>query len=109
MKKVLVIDDETAPRETIKEMIKALGHCVATAESGKEGLDSYRNGGFDLVILDMIMPEMGGDEVFAEIREINPEAKIIIASGYTPDEKIQKILSQNGTAFFAKAIPLRNA
>lgn len=87
---ILVVDDEADVRELCRDMLEPLGYTVLLAESGSVGINIYREmrDRISLVIMDMIMPKMGGSEVFQALKTINPEVKILICSGY----------SQNGFA-----------
>jgi PAS domain S-box-containing protein len=79
---VLVIDDEAAVRETLADMLEALGHQVVLAESGQEGLDKVPHNSFDLVFTDLAMPEMDGWETARGIRKLRPDIKIVLVTGY---------------------------
>ncbi|MDY0360595.1 MAG: response regulator [Desulforegulaceae bacterium] len=100
---ILIADDEEAIRLTSSALIETFGYNVETAENGFEALKIYKKNPvkFDLVILDMIMPLMDGEETFFEIKKINPEAKIIISSGFSKDSTI-KILKEKGLKGFIK-------
>jgi len=82
---ILVIDDEPHVREMCRDMLGALGYSVLLAENGMTGIQIYREGHqkIDLVILDMIMPKMGGPEVFAALKTIDPAVKVLLYSGYS--------------------------
>ncbi|HEX8653293.1 MAG TPA: PAS domain S-box protein [Pyrinomonadaceae bacterium] len=79
---VLVIDDESVVRETLGDMLAALTHRVATAESGREALEMLATDHFDLVFTDLSMPEMDGWEVAREIRRRWPNMRIVLVTGY---------------------------
>jgi CheY-like chemotaxis protein len=81
MKKILVIDDDAVVRETIIQVLESEGYLVVSAEDGRRGLACYRNEAPDLVITDIIMPEMEGLQALAQIRDLNPAAKMIAISG----------------------------
>ncbi|RJQ65709.1 MAG: response regulator [Desulfobacteraceae bacterium] len=88
---ILVIDDEPYLRSLAQEMLTGNGYRVLTAASGEEGVLLYRQQGYGigLILLDLIMPGMGGKQCLAEILKLNPRAKVLISSGYTmvsPDE-----------------------
>jgi PAS domain S-box-containing protein len=82
--KILVIDDEEAVLEIVREMLGDLGYSVQTATHGRDGAGYYREhaGTIDLVLLDVNMPLMDGHETYDELRRINPEVKVIIVTGY---------------------------
>jgi signal transduction histidine kinase/ActR/RegA family two-component response regulator len=81
---VLLIDDEEVVREIGCDMLKTLGLKCLTAANGTEGIELFKKHGADisLVILDIEMPGISGDKVFHILRELRPETKILIASGY---------------------------
>ncbi|MFZ1983868.1 MAG: response regulator [Desulfatitalea sp.] len=85
---ILVVDDEIILRDLTKDMLSTNGYTVLTAGSGEEALQLYRQKGQEigLVLLDLIMPGMGGKNCLAEILKINPQIKVLISSGFTMDE-----------------------
>ncbi|MDX8410515.1 MAG: PAS domain S-box protein [Mariprofundaceae bacterium] len=85
---VLVIDDDEAIRETASVMISAKGFTVLTAEDGRQGLEVFRQhqGEIVVVLLDMTMPNMNGEECFRELKRIRPDVKVLLSSGYTEDD-----------------------
>jgi PAS domain S-box-containing protein len=100
---ILLADDEEAVRFTSSGLLETLGYKVETAENGFEALKIYKENPekFDLIILDMIMPLMDGKDTFFEIKKINPDAKIIISSGFSKNSEL-KILKENGLKGFIK-------
>jgi len=103
---ILVIDDESDVRELCKDMLVPLGYKVLVAETGSAGVNLYREkqGEIHLVILDMIMPKMGGNEVFHALRTINKDATILIYSGYNHNNfaGINDLLKSGAAGFFQK-------
>jgi two-component system, cell cycle sensor histidine kinase and response regulator CckA len=83
-------------------LLNRLGYEVMMAEGGEDAVSIYRTNQemIDLVIMDMIMPGVGGDEAIDRIREINPHAKIILSSGYSIDGEAKKILQRGGAQEF---------
>ena len=106
--KVMLVDDEEVAVDVGIEMLQKAGFSVVSAMSGKETIDLYRDQGddIDLVILDMIMPDIGGGEVFDEIKAINPHAKVLLSSGYSIDEKASEILQRGCNGFIQKPFGL---
>lgn len=108
---VLVVDDEPDVRELCKDILEPLGYRVMTAESGSEAIKIYRESGDDisLVVLDMIMPKMGGNEVFQVLKTINPEAKVLLCSGYSRQGfgTIEEILKEGAEGFIQKPFSRR--
>ena len=95
--RILVIDDEEVIRISVGSMLEELGYNVILAENGEEGLKIYREkkADIDLVILDMIMPVMNGKETFFELKKVNPDCKIIVATGFAKDRDVD-LLFENG-------------
>jgi len=83
--KILVVEDDDDLREIIKWVLENFGYIVMTAKNGKEGLIIYKDNinKINLVISDVVMPEMGGKELYNEIKKITPEIKFLFMSGYT--------------------------
>jgi CheY-like chemotaxis protein len=82
--RIMVIDDEPAVRETLGDMLEALGHEVVLAEGGQDALSKIGGESFDLVFTDLAMPEMDGWETAREIRKREPEMRILLVTGYGP-------------------------
>jgi PAS domain S-box-containing protein len=81
---VLVVDDESDVRDVIGGMLENLGYKVTTVESGKKAINLYKKKKrFDVVVLDMNMPVMGGKETFAKLKAIDPNTRVIISTGYS--------------------------
>ncbi len=87
-----------------REICKALGYSVILAASGKEALKIYKEKKeeINLVILDMIMPEMNGLETFLELKKLNSDIKVLLSTGYSIDEKAQEMLRQGCKGYILK-------
>ena len=81
MTRVLLVDDDSIVLDTLCQILEGAGYEVQTASGGALGLDYYRNQPSDVVITDVIMPEMDGIEFIQNLRQIDPLAKIIAISG----------------------------
>ncbi len=101
---VLLVDDEERILTVGREICKALGYKVITADSGKKALEIYaeKKDKINIVILDMIMPEMNGLETFLKLKEQNPEIKVLLSTGYSIDEKAQEMLRQGCKGYILK-------
>ncbi len=101
---ILLIDDEEIVIETGEQILKKLGYTVIKAGNGSRALELYKENSdkIDVVLLDMIMPEMSGGEIFKRLREINPEAKVILLSGYSLDGYAQEIMDRGCNGFIQK-------
>lgn len=101
--KVLLVDDEESLRTVGAEMLMALGFTVVTASDGAEALDIYsKENNFDFVILDLTMPRLDGEQTFRQLRQINPNVKVIISSGYNEQEVTQKFFGKGLAGFIQK-------
>jgi PAS domain S-box-containing protein len=101
---ILLVEDDEVVRSVVSRVLRRAGFTVLQAMNGRDAIELYKVDGFgiDLVITDIIMPEMGGAELSNEIRKINPDAKILFTSGYTEDKVMRETLLCPGAAFLEK-------
>ncbi len=101
---VLLVDDESSYIEVTRELLENIGYRVLTAGSGREAVAIYseKMRAIDVVILDMIMPGMGGGMTFETLREMDPDVKVILASGYSLNGEAKDILSRGCRGFIQK-------
>jgi len=101
---VLVVDDEEMIVEVGSLILKRIGYDVLVARSGEEALKIYREreGWIDMVILDMIMPGMGGGETFEGLKRIDQSVKVILSSGYSINSQATEILNRGCHGFIQK-------
>jgi two-component system cell cycle sensor histidine kinase/response regulator CckA len=101
---ILLVDDEERVLDAATAMIEGLGYTVLVARGGEEAWAAYQENQerIDLVILDMIMPGMGGGEVYDRIKALNPGVKVILSSGYSIAGKASEILERGANAFIQK-------
>lgn len=103
-KTVLIIDDEELVIEICEMMLLRLGHRVFKANSGFEALnifEDYKNQ-IDLVILDMYMPEMNGQQLLGELRQIDHHVKVLLSSGGLTDLEEKEIINRGFNGFIRK-------
>jgi DNA-binding response OmpR family regulator len=91
MKKILVIDDDRVLRQTLAAALQTEGYGVSEAADGREGLNKALKSGFDLIVLDVVMPFMGGLEVCRKLREAGRQVPVIVLSGKKKKE-VDKVL-----------------
>lgn len=104
---VLLVDDEESVRSIGSDMLTELGHTVITAADGLEALDLFKqNPDISLVILDLTMPHMDGEHCFRELRQLKPDVKVIMSSGYSESEVIQRFKGWGLTNFIQKPYKL---
>jgi len=100
--KILVVDDEAYICETLVDILKNAGYQAELALSGKEALEKFTNDFFDLVLLDITMPEMDGMEVLKEIKKIDSNVAIIMATGKSDVESIVTAIKQGAEDYIIK-------
>ena len=102
--RILLIDDQETVRDVCTAMLQTLGYLVSTACDGREGVEFYRRSGnnIDLVIIDMIMPNLGGRDCFREIKALNPDVRAILSTGFSLDGAVQEIINEGIVGFIQK-------
>jgi two-component system, cell cycle sensor histidine kinase and response regulator CckA len=107
---ILLVDDEDFIRDLGQRFLTRAGYTVLTAASGPEAVQLYLREGekISLMILDLIMPEMGGDKCLEEILAINPDAKIVISSGAAVKGKKKETVESGARGFVSKPFQLRD-
>ena len=101
---ILLIDDEKIVLDVLKEILMKIGYNVHTAMNGVDAIRLFReiSNQIDLVILDMIMPEITGGEVFVKLKAIDPSVKVLLASGYSIDGQAAEIINRGCAGFIQK-------
>jgi PAS domain S-box-containing protein len=100
--RLLVADDEEIVRSMMTEALTDLGYRVTACADGDEALETYRARWreIDLVVLDLVMPKMGGHEVFLAMQRCNPDLRVLLCSGYSLSDAARKLLAQPGIVGF---------
>lgn len=103
-RRVLVVDDDPAVRRLYVRWLTAVDFEVVEADGGQAALESFSDdpAGFDLVILDMIMPDMSGFHTFELLRERAPDVRVLLCSGYKVSRQAQIILDAGAAGFLQK-------
>ncbi|HEU5182062.1 MAG TPA: PAS domain S-box protein [Candidatus Polarisedimenticolia bacterium] len=106
---VLVVDDEESVRCVATAFLEEMGYTVLTAKDGEEAVQIYRGSQvpIDLVIIDMIMPKLGGRDCFRALKKVNPEVRAIISTGYDVNAAAQEILDEGMRGFIQKPYLMR--
>lgn len=101
---IMLVDDEPIILEIGQEILETLGHQVTVANSGLQAVENLKENpaAFDLIILDMIMPKMGGGEVFDHLKKVNPDVRVLLSSGYSINGQAQEILDKGCVGFIQK-------
>ncbi|MEW6664623.1 MAG: PAS domain S-box protein [Thermodesulfobacteriota bacterium] len=106
---ILLVDDEEMILEVAKPMLEKLGYKVLTAHSGRRALEIYRENRdrIDMVVLDMVMPDLSGRETFVLLRNLDPSAKVLLSSGYSIDGQAGEMLKQGCDGFIQKPFDMK--
>ncbi|MDY6790886.1 MAG: response regulator [Thermodesulfobacteriota bacterium] len=103
------MDDEDMIIDIGEQMLKKMGYAVFLAKSGKEALKIYEKNKdkIDIVILDMIMPNMSGGDTFDRLKQINPAIKVLLSSGYSISGQATEILERGCNGFIQKPFDIK--
>jgi two-component system cell cycle sensor histidine kinase/response regulator CckA len=106
---VLLVDDEDMILDVGRDLLEKLGYEVLTVKSGIEAIEIYRKNQkkINIVILDMVMPKMGGGDTYEKLRDIDPAVKVLLSSGYSIDGQAGKILSRGCDGFIQKPFDIK--
>jgi CheY-like chemotaxis protein len=101
---VLLVDDEEMVLDVGLKLLESLGYTVLSAKSGSDAVKTYeeKKEQIDMVILDLIMPQMGGGETFDRLKEISPDVRVLLSSGYSIDGQAKEILKRGCDGFIQK-------
>ncbi len=104
---VLVVDDEEQVRRAAGRILERMGFEVLSAEDGREAVAIFRSHADEivLVLLDMMMPRMGGERTFTELRRIRPEVRVVLSSGYNQQEAVDRFVGRGLAGFIQKPYP----
>lgn len=105
---ILVVDDEQQVRTITELMLAQFGFRVLTAEDGAAGVRTFAEHAdeIDLVVMDLTMPKLSGEQAFVEMRKLRPTARIVLTSGYNESEAVGRLSSSGVTAFLQKPFEL---
>lgn len=90
---ILVVDDQFADRATLKAVLEDKGYRVASAQDGAEAIEMVKSKHYDIIFLDVRLPGMDGVETFEQVKKIDPEATVIMMTGYTEEELVKKAVN----------------
>lgn len=106
MARILVVDDEEYVRNLVCEIVQRMGHTSVDAKDGKEALEKFTDGGIDLAITDINMPEMDGITFLEEAKEVDPHAVVIMMTGFPSAETIIQTIEDDGYTYVAKPLKI---
>jgi CheY-like chemotaxis protein len=106
---ILLVDDDALIIDVGKQMMEKLGYTVFTAMNGPAAIDSYRSkiDSIQMVVLDMMMPDMGGKDVYESLRKIDSTVRVLLSSGYTVDGEATEIMELGCNGFIQKPFSLQ--
>ena len=104
--RVLVVDDDSGICDIVSRMLEHLGHKPVAVRSGLSAVAEFDRGKFDLVILDVDMPQMSGEQVYAVIRDRQEEQPVVFMTGYRTEELASTLNGDDAVGFLAKPFPL---
>lgn len=107
--RILIVDDEEMFRKASKRILERLGHAVIIASNGDQALEYYKKYSkqISFVILDLLMPDIDGSELFENLKKINPKIKVIVSTGYTREEPIKELMAKGAVGFIQKPYTMR--
>ena len=106
---ILIVDDEEMVLNVGARILQKLGYTVLESTNGANALELYKKlqDQIKLVVLDVVMPNMGGGEMYDRLREINPEVKVLLASGYSIDDQAREIMERGCDGFIQKPFSVK--
>jgi PAS domain S-box-containing protein len=106
---ILMVDDEEMVLDVGAQVLKKLGYTVLESNNGRNAVELYKKlqDKINLVVLDIVMPDMGGAEVYDRLKEINPDVKVLLSSGYSIDDQAREIMERGCDGFIQKPFSLK--
>lgn len=105
---ILVVDDHTAMRSTLRDILQDEGYEVQSASSGEEAVDVFEGGNFDAVLMDVRMKGINGVEAFRRMKSLSNSVKVILMSAFSVDEIKEESLEEGAVAFLPKPLDMEN-
>jgi len=106
MARILIVDDERAIRNTLKEILEYENHQVEEAADGVEGLEKIRKNGYDLILCDIKMPKMDGAELLGEVLKMGVDSPVVMISGHATIENAVECIKKGAYDFISKPLDL---
>ncbi len=91
---ILVVDDQFSDRETLKGILEDKGYRVATARDGAEAIEMVKSRHYNIIFLDVRLPDMNGVETFEQVKKIDPQTTVIMMTGYTEEDSVKRAIAQ---------------
>ena len=105
-KRILFVDDDEELLSTFSDLLSAKGYDVSTATDGEKGLEKLKNDSFDIVLCDLMMPNMTGDQLYLEVEKVQPEQckKFVFITGYDREPKFADFLAKTQQTVLRKPV-----
>jgi len=104
---ILVVDDQFADRETLKAILQDKGYRVATARDGAEAIQMVKKKHYDIILLDVRLPDMNGVKTFEQVKEIDPKAVVIMMTGYTEEDLVKRAVREGAYTCIYKPFDMK--
>lgn len=101
-KRILIVDDESYVRDLIRDTLHTRGYHTALAADGQRALEALAQQTYDMVISDVVMPEMEGFELLKKVKSLHPETKVVILTGYSRHHDISEFLLHGADDYLSK-------
>jgi len=101
---ILIVDDDKTILEGFKVLLETKKYKISTAENGREALEKVRNNFYNLALLDIKLPDMEGTDLILEFRQLNPEIKTIVVTGYSTRENAINSLNLGADGYLEKPV-----
>ena len=105
---ILIVDDHSAMRSTLRDILQDEGYEVQSASSGEEAVDVFEGGNFDAVLMDVRMQGINGVEAFRRMKSLSNSVKVILMSAFSVDEIKEESLEEGAVAFLPKPLDMEN-
>lgn len=101
---ILIVDDQETVWDFLIEALQNLGYSVLLAENGEDAVEIYRENPnqIDLVLLDMVMPKLGGHSTFYQLKALDPNVKVLLSSGFVSASSVNDLIENGAAGFLAK-------
>jgi DNA-binding response OmpR family regulator len=108
MKKVLIVDDDRDIRANLSEIMTGAGYHTQEAASGSEAVERATDEDFDVVLLDLIMPKMGGSDVLGELRRVSPRSRVIMVTAFATVDNVVDAIKRGASDYVSKPFKIND-
>ena len=103
---ILIVDDDRDHADSVADILAMRGHHIDIAGSGEAGIAKFGEGGIDVVLMDVKMPGMNGVEAFFAIRQIKPDAQVVMMTGFSLEELVEKAMANGAIGTLRKPLAI---